>query len=416
MLRDWPGNTLALLGAALPGIFWHFFTAQTDSLLITGVLIAFVGFIKVRLGLLAGRFPWELWAGVALATAAKGPVGIACTLPVMALEVGISVLVDPKVGRSLKQRVLSLVRGLLPLAWARGLSFLALAILPWYAVTGIVHGADFVRAVVVYQNFDRFVTGFDHLQPWWYHFGSVLAGLFPVSLLLPVGLYAGIRGLSRFPQRLAFTWVVFTFLFFSISASKQGKYILPAAPAFLLLGMFGLETQFKDRTKSILGWLKAWSVFVIATWGALVIFYLPIYSPRIANVSDYAIVREVVSARPGQMISYQWPRSLMLYELGHPMDFVRSSRELYEKIRSGVIESGDYLLVSERYLAESESDDKSVQLIPRPGKPWFEHVLDLETEKKLQVYRVLPGADELVPPATPEPPKIGWRDARFDTD
>ena len=253
LLREWPATTLALLGAALPGILWHFFTAQTDSLLIAGVLIAFVGFAKVRLGLLNGRFPWELWAGVALATAAKGPVGIACTLPAMALEVGISVLVDPRAGESLKRRAVSLIQELLPLAWARGLSFLVLTIVPWYLVTGIVHGADFVRAVVVYQNFDRYVTGFDHLQPWWYHFGSVLAGLFPVSLLVPLGLWVAVRRAARFPERLALTWAVYTFLFFSISASKQGKYILPAAPAFLLLGMFGLEAVFKENWAVALG-------------------------------------------------------------------------------------------------------------------------------------------------------------------
>src|SRR5262249_4215293 len=33
------------------------------------------------------RFPWEMWLGVALATAAKGPVGIAVTLPAMGLEI-----------------------------------------------------------------------------------------------------------------------------------------------------------------------------------------------------------------------------------------------------------------------------------------------------------------------------------------
>ena len=106
----------------------------------------------------------------------------------------------------------------------------------------------------------------------------------------------------------------------------------------------------------------------------------------------------------------------MLYELGYPMEFVRSSRELYEKIRTGEIEDGDYLLVSKRYFPGSKNKDDSFQLIPAPSEPWFEHVLDLQTERKLQVYRVMPGAKELDSPETPEPPEVIWRDVRFDTD
>lgn len=56
------------------------------------------------------------------------------------------------------------------------------------------------------------------------------------------------------------------------------------------------------------------------------------------------------------------------------------------------------------------------KLIPSPAPPWFEHVLSIKAEKKVELFRVLPGANMLTIPDTPELAPVNWRDAKFDTD
>ncbi|HET7675295.1 MAG TPA: hypothetical protein VFL54_07215, partial [Gammaproteobacteria bacterium] len=85
LFPDWPPILLPLTAVALPGVLYNFFTAQSDSLLILGTLIAFNGYVRDRRG-----FDWELWGGVALATLAKGPVGLAITLPAFGLDIAIA--------------------------------------------------------------------------------------------------------------------------------------------------------------------------------------------------------------------------------------------------------------------------------------------------------------------------------------
>src|SRR5882724_10335224 len=48
LFPTWPKWLLPLTGAALPAILYNFFIAQSDSLLILGTLIAFVGYIRIR--------------------------------------------------------------------------------------------------------------------------------------------------------------------------------------------------------------------------------------------------------------------------------------------------------------------------------------------------------------------------------
>jgi len=332
------------------------------------------------------------------------------------LEILIFVVMNRQSQSTFSQFMNEFVSLLKPMAWFGGLMLLAMTIIPWYALAGYFYGWDFIRAVFVYQNFERYLTGFDHLHPWWYYSKSIFGGMFPASLLVPVGIWVALQRLQRLPERLMLSWAGFTLMFFSISASKQGKYILPAAPAFLALGILGVGLVFKMSLDRALMWCRRWAVTVISIWAALVVLILPFYSPCIANVSDYTSIRKAVSDRPGNLVYYQWPRSIVLYELGYPMDFVRSSRELYRKIKEDKIKSGDYLLVAETYLPGADKSTQPEHLIPAPERPWFEHVLGVKAEKNLQLFRVLPGAKLLDAPITPEPEELNWRDARFDTD
>ena len=417
---DWPAYAFVLVGAASPGILFHFFTAQPDSLLILGVLIAYTGFVRFRQsGRIDNSIFWELWGGIALATAAKGPVGIVVTLPAMALEM----LWAASLQTGLKQLLsFSGVRRLWhlfwPMAWFRGAGILLLVTVPWYIAAYFTEGWDFIRATVIYQNVYRFLyPGFAHNNPWWYFFPNILATMLPIGFFILFGLVRAFRERQHLQYRLPLVWGVFTFVFFSMSVSKQGKYILPAAPAFIALGFMGLRMvgDFFGKTPLVWKMLRGWSIGFIAFWGVLVIGVLPFLNERITDQSGFDTIRNTIAQAPGKIVHFQWPRSTTLYQLGDPMDFVRSSRELYDRIRNGDIRPGDYLLVRQFDLASGPNDTNPAHLI-LPSNGMLKEVLRVKAKNEMVLYRVAENARTLTAPATPEPPPVDWRHQLFDTD
>lgn len=417
---DWPEYAFALVGLASPGILYHFFIAQPDGLLILGVLIAYTGFIRFRKsGHTHNGIFWELWGGVILATAAKGPVGIAVTLPAMALEMVWAVAIQSRF-KSLftvggLQRLWRLFQ---PMSCITGFAVVLLAVTPWYIAAGFTQGWDFVHATLIYQNFNRFIyPGFSHIQPWWYFIPNILVSLFPISFFIVFGLVKAFRERMHLQYRVPLAWGVFTLVFFSISAAKQGKYILPAAPAFIALGFVGLQVVgelFKNR-QSIWKWFRRWSISVIAAWGILIIFVLPHYNYKITDQTGYDTIKATINQFPGKLVHFRWPRSTTLYQLGDPMDFVRSSRELYDRIQSGDIRPGDYLLVRDFDLALGPDDKEPGHLI-LPSNGILKEVLRVKAKNNMILFRVAENAHTLTAPDTPEPPPVDWRNKLFDTD
>ena len=416
---SWPRWLLPLMGAAMPAILYNFFTAQSDSLLILGTLIAFSGFVRKRTDPHLRKFPWELWLGVALAVAAKGPVGFIITVPAMGLEILLApfLSLQPDTGepRGFKFRMGWVFREFWRMAPLRGILLASIGVAPWYLASGFTVGWDFVRAVLVYQNFTRFFVGFDHLQPWWMYAASIWGDMLPLSLLIPFGLFYGFRYVREFRWRVLLIWALFTVVFFSISASKQSKYILPAAPAFAMLALAAVELLFRTENlhRFVRKLVSGIAVFVMALFALGVFWWLPKHRETFNGSGGLEEIRAQVAKAPGDVVSFQWPRSLTLYILGGPMNYVRSSRELYQKIHDGVIRPGDYILVPERFLpvADQESD----KFVPAPSKAAFDDVLNVTAEEPLRLYRVKPEAAGLPIPKTPEPAKLQWWQA-FDTD
>lgn len=419
LFPEWPRWLLALTGAALPAILYNFFTAQSDSLLILGTLIALTGYVRLRADSGRQRFSWELWLGVLLATAAKGPVGLAITLPVFALEIILTAFLTavPAAGRpsGLGARLAWIWHEAWRLAPLRGIALALVGIVPWYIAAGLASGWEFVRAVLVYQNFYRFLFGFDHLQPWWMYLQSIWGDLFPLSLLFPFGIYFGLRHVHEFRWRLPLVWALFTIVFFSISASKQSKYIMPAAPAVALLGLASLALLFNARWRVWLrDSLQAWAVAFIVFFGVLVIAWLPFHDRRIGGLAGFDQIKAAVARDPGPLVSFQWPRPMTLYVLGAPMPYVRSSRELYAEIHKGRIKPGAYVLLDTKYLPGS-SQPAAMKLLPAPAAPYFREVLRVKAEDPMVLYQVLPGAGNLPIPETPVPAAFHWWQ-QFDTD
>jgi len=304
------------------------------------------------------------------------------------------------------------------MGWFRGLALVVGVNAPWYVAAGMREGWAFCRAILVYQNFTRFLVGFDHLQPWWYYLKTIWYDMLPLAFLLPFGFWFGWRRRSELMPRTAMVWLVYTVFFFSLSASKQGKYIFTAAPAVAFLALFAVDQLFsekgRERTRR---YLQRWATGFLTLFGLIVIL-VPIFRPALVNeiggVRGFDRIRTEVAARPGRIFTYRWPRAMMLYELGAPLPFTRSARSLYAMVHSGQMRPGDYLLVTRHLLARGNERGGAI-LAPRPAPPYFEKVMAVKADGGLILYRVLPGAGQLPPPPTAAPPPHHWWQA-FDTD
>lgn len=386
-----------------PAMLYNFFIAQSDGWLCVGVTLALLGYVLHARRY--DRFPWLLWSGTALAVFAKGPVG----LVLVALAVGFDLVVTAATGdctwRKLPQRVwrLAPIRGVL------------LAIAPlaaWYVACGFAAGWDFVRAALVYDNFTRFVSGAGgHANPWWLYAQSFWTDYLPWSLAMPFGLVMAARRLREPGPRLAFAWAVTTLVFFSLSASKQSKYILPAAPAFAALALLALGALTRRHPAWLTRTAAAWSAVMLLLFLVLVGAWLPQAGPRIDDNTAYARLRGTVTAAPGRLTMYRWPRSLILWQLGAPMLWFRDARDVYQAIHDGRLRPGDYLLVYDDNL----SQPGPYALRPRPAPPYFKQVMTLSSKGGIKVFRVMPGAARAPLPATQAPPPVPWW-SRFDTD
>lgn len=236
--------------------------AITDSVLIFCTTLSLYGF---WLGLHEpgrGRhWIWAFYAGMALATLTKGPVGFAVPL----------------------------ITGLLYLAatrrwltfWRRGapisgtMLFLLLAG-PWYVAMFILHG-DAYSSQAKIHTVGRFLAPMEgHGVGWWFYVPVLLLGFYPWSAFLPAGLYRAYRSWreSRALQNhrqepdgsetplgagdelewFAGLWIVGVFIFFSLSSTRLPHYIGPLFPACALLAASYWAQSLKDpSTKGLRG-------------------------------------------------------------------------------------------------------------------------------------------------------------------
>jgi 4-amino-4-deoxy-L-arabinose transferase-like glycosyltransferase len=119
-----------------------------------------------------------------------------------------------------------------------GLPAFLLIALPWHVLAQLRH-SDFFDFYIVREHFLRFTTRIaDRYEPWWFFIPVLLAGVLPwwPQLLRALGSYRRTARAGSFDaRRLLWLWVVFVFVFFSVSDSKLMPYILPILPAIALL-------------------------------------------------------------------------------------------------------------------------------------------------------------------------------------
>lgn len=143
----------------------------------------------------------------------------------------------------------TLAKGLVPLAlcipffwflrrfWRRwGLAALSCAIIagPWYAAIYAYNGSRFLEDFFWKHHVERLYSpSLHHVQPWYYYFPVLLAGLFPWTPL--IALLAFRRSWLDERKRFLAAVFCFGFLLFSASLNKLPGYLLPLFPSLFVL-------------------------------------------------------------------------------------------------------------------------------------------------------------------------------------
>jgi 4-amino-4-deoxy-L-arabinose transferase-like glycosyltransferase len=132
--------------------------------------------------------------------------------------------------------------------------------LPWYAMVYLRNGYPFIQDFFLKQHVERLYSpSLQHVQPWYYYFPVLLAGLFPWTPLLALLLIPGGRRDNR--RRFLAVMVIFGFAFFSISRNKLPGYLLPLIPS--LFALIGSQLEFRPIAQiSRFWWLPC--AFLIA--------------------------------------------------------------------------------------------------------------------------------------------------------
>lgn len=266
--------------ASAPLVFWQGQFIQTDALFTALLFGAFLAQERLAEGESRGAL-WAFHVLLPLAVLTKGPLAVALT--------GLVALVRCVEGRSL--------RPVLELKPLRGSLVFVLLVVPWYLLATRAGGPEYAYDLVVNQNWNRFFHAFDHVQPWWFYFESVLGDFFPWTLPAVFGVVSLRRsGLLRRRPELGFcaTAAATVFVFLSFSQSKQGKYLLvvfPLAAVLLAAAVRELERRARSGAGGAgLRALRLYTLFVAALLFGASLALVPtarVRAPRFAPLAPW---------------------------------------------------------------------------------------------------------------------------------
>jgi len=182
------------------------------------------------------------WAALGLAVLSKGLMGL--VLPGAALFIYMVV-----------QRDVSILKRM---NWLPGISVFMLVTVPWFYLV-MKANPEFFQFFFIHEHLERFTTKVhDRFEPWYYFIPILLAGMLPWTLVMFDALLKSWKQDSKEyspfnSERFLLIWVVFIFIFFSISDSKLASYVLPMFPALALL----MGRQMANMSTRRLFWLIA---------------------------------------------------------------------------------------------------------------------------------------------------------------
>jgi len=271
--RRFFGRQAALASAVILGTSLFYFALarilildMAVSVLISATLFCFILGVEEPAGPRRRWLMLGLYASAALATLAKGLIGV--LLPGAVMFLWLLVFNQWKRLRPLH----------LPLG---GLLFLAIAA-PWHLLAAERH-EQWAWFYFVHEQYLRFTTTtHDRYEPWWFFGPIVLLGLFPWTGHLWSAIKSALPGswARRSEHRVGWflvLWVVFIVLFFSRSQSKLAPYVLPVFPPLaVLLGAWMSKLSSDRKVQSLrLGTWLAGIVLLLLGLALLVLFLFP---------------------------------------------------------------------------------------------------------------------------------------------
>jgi 4-amino-4-deoxy-L-arabinose transferase-like glycosyltransferase len=280
------GRTEALLAGAAtavtPVVFWQGQFLQIDALFSA---LLFWGFVA-EWGVwndpaFARRWRWALHLLIPAGILAKGPLALVLLGLVAAVE-------------CLRVRSLRPVLDLGPL---RGAAVAVLLVVPWYIAAARSGGPAYAYDLIVNQNWNRFWHAFDHIQPWWFYFESILIDFAPWTLPALAALIV-LRRKDLFRDRPEFrhaaTVAAVCFVFLSASQSKQGKYLLVAYPFAAVLLAGGVVAAEGDGRAGRPAWRTAFRGYALFAGVLLAVAAAALPSVAARRVPGYGhLVRDV---------------------------------------------------------------------------------------------------------------------------
>ncbi|MBI2468685.1 MAG: glycosyltransferase family 39 protein, partial [Candidatus Rokubacteria bacterium] len=226
------GLLSALVLATSNLFFWYARQGHPDQFLTAFVTLACLGLWR---GLGSGGARWAVvaYAAMALGVLSKGLLGL--VLPLLA---GATYLLATGPARRVPAR---LRPGL-------GLAVFLAVVLLWFGPAVAQNGPSYLYETLVRQHLVRYAATWAHSGAWYYYLGEFPAEFFPWVLFLPGAMVLGWRsglggaggdagsdGGPLQPFRFPLAWFASGFVFFSLSTSKRGAYLLPLYPAAALM-------------------------------------------------------------------------------------------------------------------------------------------------------------------------------------
>jgi len=166
------------------------------------------------------------------------------------------------------------------------LLFLAIA-LPWVVLVQR-ENPDFLWFFFVHEQFLRYTTKIhQRVEPFWFFLPIVIGGFVPwIAFLRRVVL--AVRGASaKFLPReetiFLLSWILFIFLFFSLSGSKLPTYVTPIFPPLAVLFGRGLDLWAERED----GAVRCRTPLAFAALIAAAILWLPMFSRHPVEISAW---------------------------------------------------------------------------------------------------------------------------------
>jgi 4-amino-4-deoxy-L-arabinose transferase-like glycosyltransferase len=262
-IQLWVQSRMALLD--MPFLFF----------LVASVYFFFLGFQKED-----KRYYIGFWICAGLSVVAKGPVGF--VLP--AFYVFFQILITGK-WKELPKLLFS---------WGTPLFFLISV--PWYWAMAEVYGQPFMEQVFGYFFFKRiYAPVMNQDGPWYYYIPFFLAGFLPWTAFIPLTFYFLAKKFSDPRSKFLLSWIIFTFILFTIAGTKRPNYILFVYPALSIALGWALDSivangKFrKSSTLSFVGFSLSTILVIVAFIIAAMKLYPVYFNQYAGNLTLLAI-------------------------------------------------------------------------------------------------------------------------------